>query len=145
MSIISTSASTLRPDVTVAQKVAVIVAGVPIISNLLAAFDVFTVTAAQQDALSDSITWGGIVAAALLASDTGIRAARNHAQGKVDAALLTPVQPPSNVSPVIAPAVDQGADVVADADLPGDEEEFASPPPDASNTPVQPSQDDDPV
>lgn len=36
--------------------------------------------------------------------------------------------------------LDPEADLVSDGELPTDEQEFASPPPDASNTPIQPSQ-----
>lgn len=143
--------SIIRPDVTPAQKIAGLVAGVPIISNLLSAFGVFTVSPLQQQTLQDTLTWGGVLAGLLIAGDTGLRAARNAAQAKVDAALLTPVEPPTSPQPVGIPptyptggngaeVVDQGVDIVEDADLPSDDEELASPPPDESNTPVQPSQ-----
>lgn len=58
-----------RPDITPAQ----IIAGVPVVANLLAAFGVFTMSAAQQAALTDTLTW----ALALLGADALIRVGRN--------------------------------------------------------------------
>lgn len=58
-----------RPDITPAQ----IVAGVPVLANLLAAFGVFTMTAAQQAALQDTLGW----ALALIGADAIIRVGRS--------------------------------------------------------------------
>lgn len=58
-----------RPDITPAQ----IIAGVPVLANLLAAFGVFTMTAGQQSALQDTLGW----ALALLGADALIRVGRN--------------------------------------------------------------------
>ena len=58
-----------RPDITPAQ----IIAGVPVVANLLAAFGVYSLSAAQQAALTDTLTW----ALALLGADALIRVGRN--------------------------------------------------------------------
>jgi len=58
-----------RPDITPAQ----IIAGVPVLANLLAAFGVYSLTAGQQAALTDTLTW----ALALLGADALIRVGRN--------------------------------------------------------------------
>lgn len=58
-----------RPDITPAQ----IIAGVPVVANLLAAFGVYTLSAGQQAALTDTLTW----ALALLGADALIRVGRN--------------------------------------------------------------------
>lgn len=69
-----------RPDVTQAQLVAALVAGVPILSNLLAAFGVFAPSPQQQHALTEALTWAIPFAGLLIAGDAHLRAARNHAQ-----------------------------------------------------------------
>ncbi len=77
-----------RPDITPIQTAALFVAGIPIVSKMLAAFDVFTVSAAQQDALGDALTWGGLLGAALVGGDAVIRVGRNVKDGKVEAAEM---------------------------------------------------------
>lgn len=87
-----------RPDITPAQLAAVAVAGVPAVSNLLAAFNAVTVNAAQQAALGDVMTWGGVVATALVVGDTGVRAARNAKDARVETtALGMPGEPVGDV------------------------------------------------
>lgn len=61
-----------RPDITPAQ----IVAGVPVLANLLAAFGVYSLSAGQQAALQDTLGW----ALALLGADALIRVGRNLAR-----------------------------------------------------------------
>lgn len=78
-----------RPDLTPAQVVAATIAGIPIVSNLLAAFNVITVSGLQQEALSDTVTWGGVVAGLLIGGDVALRSARNRADSKVETAALT--------------------------------------------------------
>jgi hypothetical protein len=124
-----------RPDITPAQVVATLVAGIPVVSNLLASFNVYHVSAVQQQALSDSVTWGGVVAGLLIGGDVAIRAARNHADAKVTAATVAAAADGSESSPVDDPADDEGG--VPIAELPSDEEEAAAPPPD-------PDEPDDP-
>ena len=85
----------LRPDVTPAQLVAVLLAGVPIVASLLCAFGVYEQSKDQQQALRDAGQWGSIAALGLFVSDAGLRAARNHADAKVQAASLTPVPAPA--------------------------------------------------
>jgi hypothetical protein len=58
---------------------ATVVAGIPILAHLLAAFGVYDLSPQQQQALSDALTWSGVLAAALIAGDTGLRASRNLA------------------------------------------------------------------
>lgn len=126
-----------RPDITPAMAGGFLLAGVPVIANLLTVFGVYDVSAEQQEALKQAIQWGVIGAGALVLGDTGLRVGRNHADAKVQgAALVRATEPASGVI---------GEDELADG-LPTDEEEFAddeelaAPPPDESNTPVQPSQ-----
>ncbi|MDQ3729660.1 MAG: hypothetical protein M3355_08720 [Actinomycetota bacterium] len=101
-----------RPDVTPAQVAAVLVAGVPIVSNLLAAFDVVVVNSTQQAALSDTVTWGGVVAGLLIAGDVGLRSARNRADANRDVAALTKASEPHDLLPPIESAtpIDQLSD-----------------------------------
>lgn len=80
-----------RPDITPAQIIATLVAGVPIIANLGYAFGVFAISVAQQDALTQAMTWGGILAGLLVGGDAGLRAARNAKDAKVDAAAVSQV------------------------------------------------------
>ena len=77
-----------RPDITPIQTAAIFVAGIPIVSNVLSAFDVFTMNAVQQDALGDALTWGGLLAAALVGGDAVIRVGRNVKDGNVEAAEM---------------------------------------------------------
>lgn len=77
-----------RPAITPASIVAIVVAGVPVVANLLAAFNVVVVTAAQQHALTEALTWGGVLAGVLLAHDAVVRTARNKAVATVQEAAL---------------------------------------------------------
>jgi hypothetical protein len=86
---LSKAVSGIRPDVTAAQIVALIIAGIPVIANLLHAFGVFTVTPAEQDSLTKTVEWGGAVAVALVGGDAVLRVGRNHADAKVKAAEKT--------------------------------------------------------
>lgn len=61
-----------RPDITPAQ----IIGSVPIVANLLSAFGVFALNAAQQSALQDTLAY----ALALLGADAVIRFGRNLAR-----------------------------------------------------------------
>jgi hypothetical protein len=75
-----------QPAVTPAQIAAVLIAGIPAVANLLVAFGVYSVSHAQQAALSDALTWLGVVAGVMIAADAGLRSARNHARAKIAAA-----------------------------------------------------------
>lgn len=77
-----------RPDITAAQIAAVLVAGVPAIATLLTAFGLGDLSAAQQDALSGALTWSAILAGLLIGGDATLRAARNLAVAKTDAAAM---------------------------------------------------------
>jgi hypothetical protein len=78
-----------RPDVTPAQLVGLIVAGVPVLATLLRAFGVFDLSTEQEDALTNAVGWACGFGAVLLASDAGLRAARNAADSRRDAAALS--------------------------------------------------------
>ena len=91
-----------RPDLTPAQVVGLLVAGIPIIANLLRAFGVFDATPDQEQALTDTMTWAGIFAGLLFASDAGVRAARNAADSRRDAAALSSPAMPHEEPPSLA-------------------------------------------
>jgi hypothetical protein len=78
-----------QPDITPAQLVGVVVAGVPVVATLLRAFGVYDVTPDQQHAMQETVTWGAVLGGALFASDAGLRAARNHADARRHAAALS--------------------------------------------------------
>lgn len=83
-----------KPDITPAQVIGLLIAGVPVAAKLGAAFAIFTLTAVQQAALNEALQWAAVVAGALFLSDAGLRAARNGAAAKRDAAaLLAPAAP----------------------------------------------------
>lgn len=140
-----------RPSVTPAQIVAVLIAGIPIIANLLGAFDVYTVTTAQQHALSDATTWGGLFAGLLVGGDALVRTGRNYADARVQAAALTPAAPSAQQAPQVVPVtVDLDREgiwvpghsamtgtAVGEA-LPTDAEEFDNPPPESAAAPDEP-------
>lgn len=65
------SSASGRPDLTAAQ----IVAGIPVIANLLSAWGIFTPSAAQQITLRDAMLWGF----GLIAGDALLRTGRNIA------------------------------------------------------------------
>jgi hypothetical protein len=109
-----------RPDITPAQAAAVAAGGVPIVSKLAAAFGVWAPSAAQQAALADALTWGGVLAAALIVGDTGIRAARNAKDGRVESAAMAAGPPP-------APPAALAPDLPLEEELPSDAAEFAEP------------------
>lgn len=83
-----------QPSVTPAQIIAVLIAGIPAVAKLLAAFSVYTLTAAQQAAVGDALTWLGVVAGVLIAADTALRAARNRAHAQIESAPKPIVIPP---------------------------------------------------
>jgi hypothetical protein len=112
-----------RPDVTAAQIAGVLVAGVPSFATLLTAFGLGDLSAAQQDALSGALTWSAILAGVLIGGDATLRAARNLADSRTDAAAMTAGERLSPGDGLEDPAVDLEEDEgppVAD-----DEEFFA--------------------
>jgi hypothetical protein len=78
-----------RPDLTPAQAIGVAVGGVPVVASLLRAFGVYDAGPEQQQALQDALSWGVAAAGLLFASDAGLRAARNIADARRDAAALS--------------------------------------------------------
>lgn len=110
-----------RPDITAAQIAAVLVAGVPSLATLLTAFGVGDLSVAQQDALSGALTWSAILAGLLIGGDATLRAARNLADAKTDAAAMTAGEGLSPDPGAEDPAVDFEED---DASSVSDDEEF---------------------
>ena len=96
-----------RPDITAAQIAAGLVAGVPGVATLLTTFGVADVNAAQQDALSGAVTWSAVLAAVLIGGDATLRAARNLADAKTDAAAMA-VGETSPLAPRVRPAGPRG-------------------------------------
>jgi hypothetical protein len=76
-----------RPDITPAQIAAVLVAGIPAVASLLAAFGVADLSKEQQDALTAVLTWAGVLAGLLIGGDATLRSARNLADAKRPAAI----------------------------------------------------------
>lgn len=91
-----------RPAVTAPQVIGVLLAGVPLVAQLLHVFGVYTLTPDQQSALRDVVTWGTVSAGSLFGADAALRSARNHAHAKVEAQRVwrTP-EPPSGPSPAV--------------------------------------------
>jgi hypothetical protein len=110
-----------RPDITAAQIAAVLVAGVPAIATLLTAFGLGDLNAAQQDALSGALTWSAILAGLLIGGDAALRAARNLAVAKTDAAAMTAGERLSPDDGLEDPAADFEEEEAAPV---SDEEEF---------------------
>lgn len=81
------------PDITPPQLVAMVVAGIPIIAELLRAFGVYDLSIQQQDALSNAVTWAGVLGGALIGGDALLRTGRNLRKGAVEAALVSDVGP----------------------------------------------------
>lgn len=71
--------SGLRPEVTKAQIIAAIGAGVPVLVNLLAAFGIFSPTPAEQHALTEATKWAIAFAGLLVLGDAHLRGKRNEA------------------------------------------------------------------
>ena len=78
-----------RPDITPAQLVGVLVGGVPVLATLMRAFGVIDMSPEQERALQDAVPWAAALAGLLFASDAGVRAARNAADARRDAAALS--------------------------------------------------------
>lgn len=133
-----------RPDITPAQLGAALIGGVPVVANLLHAFGVYTISPAEQEALTDTIKYGAGLAAVVILGDAHLRSQRGKADAHVKAAALTgntaDYKEPTLKAPEVAnrqasiKAVDLDNPV---EELPSDEEEFAAPP---GSMPVQPSQ-----
>lgn len=77
------------PDITPPQTVAAVVAGIPILAELFRAFGVYDLSIEQQDALSNAVTWAGVLAGALIGGDALLRTGRNLRKGQVEAAIVS--------------------------------------------------------
>jgi hypothetical protein len=78
-----------RPDLTPAQVAAVLVAGIPAIATVLSAFGIADLSQAQQDALSDALTWCAVLAGLLIGGDATLRTARNVVDARRDTVAMT--------------------------------------------------------
>lgn len=88
-----------RPEVTKPQILATLIAGVPVVSNLLAAFGVYSVTPAEQHALTEAMTWGVVFGGLLAAADSHLRGKRNEAEATKAAAVTAAVLAPRPAGP----------------------------------------------
>jgi hypothetical protein len=87
------------PDITPPQLVALVIAGIPIIAQLLHAFGLYDVSPEAQQALSNALTWAGVLAGSLIGGDALLRTGRNLRKGAVEAALVSdPAVTPENVT-----------------------------------------------
>lgn len=93
----------VRPDVTPAQLAGVLLAGLPVVANLLRGLGVYDASKDQQQALRDAGQWGAISAIGLFLADAGLRSARSHADAQVQVASLTPVPSPAQAGVPGAP------------------------------------------
>jgi hypothetical protein len=109
-----------RPDLTPAQVAATLVAGVPVIATLLSVFGLADLNPREQQALSDALTWCGILAGLLIGGDVGLRTARNLAESRANAAALGAAA----VAPASVPAFDAETDALDHRLTVTDDEEF---------------------
>jgi hypothetical protein len=98
------------PDITPPQIVAILVGGVPILAEFGRAFGLYSISLAQQAALSNAVTWAGVLAAALIGGDALLRTGRNLRSGKVEAVLAEggeadKLEIVKHVSPPVAPVI----------------------------------------
>lgn len=110
-----------HPSITPAHVLATVIAGIPIIAHLLAAFGIYSVSEEEQEALSDAMTWAGVLATAIVAGDTGLRASRNAAVARV---VIAGAGPGAAVAPApavaVAPALPAAPAAPTASDEPGD-------------------------
>lgn len=111
-----------RPDITPVQATAIAVAGVPIVSKLLAAYGVYTPSPLQLASLKDATGWAVGAAASLVLGDGIVRTARNVKDGRVEAAAMVAGSAPPQAPEALAP------DLPLEEELPTDAEEFAEEP-----------------
>jgi hypothetical protein len=116
-----------RPDITPAQTLATVVAGIPIAANVLRSFGVGG-KQADGEGIRESIIWSSVLAGALVGGDAIVRAARNYSSSRTEAMAMAPVAD-MPLDPDEIALEDLEAAAVVDDDLPADEEELAAPPP----------------
>ena len=80
-------ASGPRPDITPPQIAALVIAGIPILAQLLRAFGIYDLDGDEQEALSNAVTWASVLAGALIGGDAVLRTGRNIRRGQVESAL----------------------------------------------------------
>jgi hypothetical protein len=76
------------PDITPPQIAGLIVGGIPILAELLRAFGIYDIGIAQQEALSNAVTWASVLGGALIGSDAILRTGRNIRRGQVESATV---------------------------------------------------------
>lgn len=76
-----------RPDITPPQIVAMVIAGIPILAQLLHAFGIYDLSPESQEALNNAVTWAGVFAGSLIGGDAVLRTGRNLRKGRVEAVL----------------------------------------------------------
>jgi hypothetical protein len=64
-----------------------LVAGIPIIAQLLHAFGIYDLSIEAQEALQNVVTWAGVLGASLIGGDAVLRTGRNLRRGQVEAQL----------------------------------------------------------
>lgn len=134
-----------KPDLTPAHGAAILIAGIPILANLLSVFGVYDVSRDQQKALEDTVQWGALFGGLLIGGDAAVRAARNKATATIQAAAFnTTAGPPdagapASVTTTVEDTASGGSTTITtvdddvdahEGDLPTDDDEFAVPPPD---------------
>lgn len=105
-----------RPDITPAMIAGILLAGIPIIANLLRAFGVYDLSEEQQTALGDAVQWGAVSAAAIVGGDAAIRWGRNASDGRTQAAALSASVPPHDRAALSEPITGIVATVTHDID-----------------------------
>lgn len=103
-----------RPEVTTAQRLALLAGGIPIAATLLRVFGVYDLNPEQLGALNDAVQYGSLLAGALILGDAGLRVGRNVADSKVNAAAVT------------GGAAELDDEPDPDEPLPADADEFAA-------------------
>lgn len=117
-----------RPDITPPQVVAVVVGGIPLMAELLRAFGIYDLNVEQQEALSNVVTWAGILAGFIIGGDAILRTGRNMRRGKVEAALAEGGEGEKleivhdSVAATPAPVATSGIDPAASTTITGFEE-----------------------
>jgi hypothetical protein len=67
-----------KPDLTLAQLVGLIGAGIPVLASLARVFGVFDLNDEQIGALKDTVQWAGVLAVGLFGADALIRFGRSR-------------------------------------------------------------------
>jgi hypothetical protein len=110
-------------DLTPAQGIATVLAGVPIAANLMRSLG----PRSDGAALKDSVIWSSVVAGALIGGDALLRAAQLYASSRTESMAMDPLGT-AVIDPDEIALEDVEAAAVLDDELPSDDEELAQPP-----------------